>query len=80
MKSHPMKRYQMNSQDQLVNFLIDCPGMSETEICKECWGEKRGKKHADLIRRALTANRVYRIQDTKKSSTGHKLFRYFPID
>ena len=48
----------MNTQKQLVDFLALHPMKTEKEICAELWNSKRGKKHADLIRRALFNGRL----------------------
>lgn len=68
----------MNTQKQLVDFLALHPMKTEKEICAELWNSKRGKKHADLIRRALFNDKIarvkFRIPDREK---GRSLLYYF---
>ena len=54
----------MNTQADLVTFLKANPGLTEKQIQEQLWGvyrkKENRKKHADLLRRALTANKIYR--------------------
>jgi hypothetical protein len=65
---------QRNTQQQLVEFLINNPFTTEKDICIKCWGEERDKKHADLIRRALFSRKIHRIRAKAKDKN---LFHYY---
>lgn len=65
---------QRNTQQQLVEFLINNPFTTEKNICIECWDEIREKKHADLIRRALGSGKINRVRAKIKNKN---LFHYY---
>lgn len=65
---------QRNTQQQLVEFLINNPFTTEKNICIECWDEIRDKKHADLIRRALSSKKISRVRAKVKNKN---LFHYY---
>jgi hypothetical protein len=67
----------MNTQKQLVDFLAAHPMKTEKQICMELWGSKRGKKHADLIRRALHNKKVTRVKFKVPNSIGRGLLCYY---
>ena len=50
---------------------------TEKEICVELWGEKRDKKHADLIRRALYKCRIARVKFKTPGTKGRALLYYY---
>lgn len=70
-------RAKRNSQEQLTAFLRVNPMKTESEICVELWGEKRKKKHADLITRALYKCRVARVKIKIPDVKGRALFYYY---
>ena len=63
---------QRNTQQQLVEFLINNPFTTEKNICIECWDEIRDKKHADLIRRALGSGKISRVRAKIKNKTAYR--------
>jgi hypothetical protein len=64
----------INSQQELVEFLINNPFKTEKQICNELWGSERLKKHADLIRRALFSGKISRAR--VKTGSGNRI-HYF---
>jgi uncharacterized membrane protein len=56
------QRIKINSQQELVEFLIKNPFKTEKQICTELWSSERGKKHADLIRRALSKGKIGKVR------------------
>ena len=51
-----------NSIDEVVHTLNLFPGLTEKDLIEWTWGCKRGKKHADLIRRGLASGRIDRVK------------------
>jgi hypothetical protein len=67
-----------NTQQQLVNWLTTNPCKTELEIVQQCFGDRtRDKKHADLIRRALSTGKIDRVRIKFKNIDKRKLYRYF---
>jgi hypothetical protein len=64
----------INSQQELVEFLINNPFKTEKQICTELWNSEREKKHADLIRRALSKGRIGKIR--VKTGTVNRIHYY----
>jgi hypothetical protein len=72
-----MQNKKRNSQQELVDYLKKNPMKTEKEICTELWGEKRDKKHADLIRRALYKGRIERVKFKIPGDKGRALIHYY---
>lgn len=69
-----------NTQQQLVNYLTNNPCKTELEIVNHCFGDKtRDKKHADLIRRAMSSGKITRVRVKFHNIDKRKLFRYFVV-
>jgi len=64
----------INSQQELVEFLITNPFKTEKQICNELWDSERLKKHADMIRRALFSGKISRVR--VKIGSGNRI-HYF---
>ena len=73
------KRYKRsrNTQADIVDWLKLYPCKTEREICEECFGETRDKKHADLLRRALYSNKIDRVRVKIHGIDKRMVFRYF---
>jgi hypothetical protein len=72
-----MQKKKRNSQQELVDYLKANPMKTEKEICSELWGEKRGKKHADLIRRAERKGRIEWVKFKIPGTKGRALIHYY---
>lgn len=66
-----------NTQKELVEFLKKNPMKTEKEICKELWQSGRGKKHADLIRRALHGDKIESVKFKIPGQKGRALIHYY---
>ena len=67
-----------NTQAELVAYLQRQPMKTEKEICRELWKSVRGKKHADLIRRALFSKKIARVKmRIPDRENGRALLYYF---
>jgi hypothetical protein len=63
-----------NNQAEVVDFLIKHPFKTEKQICFELWGDKRQKKHADLLVRARKSGKITRTR--VKTLQGNR-FHYY---
>lgn len=66
----------INTQKELVEFLRKNPMKTEKEICRELWQSSRGKKHADLIRRALHGGKIKKVVFKIPGQKGRALIHY----
>lgn len=62
-----------NSVWDIVDYLKKNPGKSEKDIVQDVFGEPRGKKHAELLKRALQKGIIQRA----KKITGDGRTKYF---
>lgn len=73
----------INTQEELVDYLIKNPCKTENEICLKLWKYDRktsylsNKKYAELIRRALRDGKIARVKAMFKGKDTRKLFYYF---
>ena len=63
------------TQQELINWLQSNNCKTEKEICNELWHSARGKKHADLLRRAYFSGKIDRVR-IKLHGGGESCERY----
>lgn len=76
-----MKKRRLNQQE-ILDYLKDYPGASETEIQLDVWNYNRStsweanKKYADILRRALGKGVIKRLKVKLKDGSDKATYRY----
>jgi len=76
-----MKKRRLSQQD-VLNYLEDYPGASETEIQLDVWNYNRStswmsnKKYAEVLRRALRKGVIKRLKVKIKDGSDKATYRY----
>ena len=71
-------KLKQNSQQDIVEFLKENKFKSEKEIQEELWcAYLPDKKYADILRRALSSNKIKRVKMKIHSKDKRMVFRYY---